>query len=153
MADPVPALDMRPLTPEVRPLLPRNREGDLRKWLASPGHAELLCQDGFAWIVFDNLDFVMAGGLVPQWPGRSLAWAVIGDGVRRRHWPALTRKTVEVLDAAHAAGQRRIETTVRADHRAGQRWAWRLGFEPETPWPMRCYGPDGEAHLLYARIR
>ena len=42
--------------------------------------------------------------------------------------------------------------TVLKDFKQGHRWAKILGFELETP-TLRAYGPAGEDHAGYVRIR
>ena len=89
---------------------------------------------------------IVVAGLVPQWPGRHIAWAYFARGTLR-HLPWISERVMEKL--AEVKG--RVELTVRADFRAGHRWAKRLGFEVETP-RLRAYGPEGEDHVGYVRI-
>jgi hypothetical protein len=89
-------------------------------------------------------------GLLPQWPGRAIAW-VLASNVPMRCWPAITRETIRVLEAAHTAGYRRIEMTARADDPPANRWALRLGFKPYAA--LWMYGPDGADHVGYVRLR
>lgn len=96
----------------------------------------------------DDLIVGMAG-VLPQWAGRAIAWTLVG-GVPLRAWPAITRKTIEVLEAAHRQGYYRIEMTARCDCPAAARWAWRLGFAAYAPLPM--YGPDGSDHVGFVRF-
>ena len=80
------------------------------------------------------------------------AWALVGiDPIHPLAWCDITRKTVEILNAAHAAGIERIEATVRCDFRQGHKWAVMLGFIQEAE-RMRRWGRDGEDHALYARV-
>jgi hypothetical protein len=46
----------------------------------------------------------------------------------------------------------RIEMAVDANFAQGRRWAELLGFNCETPQPMRHYLPNGHDAYLYARI-
>ena len=57
----------------------------------------------------------------------------------------------EIERAMEAFQLRRLEVTVEEQHEAAQRWAAALGFQPEGL--MRYYGPAGNHHWLYARIR
>lgn len=92
---------------------------------------------------------VGAGGVRPVWPGRWVAWALLG-----RHagpaMPAIVRKLRFVL-ATMPPG--RTEMTVRASFDPGCRLAALLGFRRETPVPMLRFYPDGEDAFLYARVR
>lgn len=47
----------------------------------------------------------------------------------------------------------RIEATVLTGFTAGERWLRMLKFELETPNGMRAFGPGGETHSLYARVK
>lgn len=115
---------------------------DLAGWLVTPG---------LSWTGLAAGRPIGCAGVHAVWPGRAQAWALFAD-VPRRAWPAITAKVEEVMLAAHAAGHRRIETTVLDGFAAGHRWARRCGFVCETPAPMRGYGPDGSDHFLYARV-
>ena len=94
----------------------------------------------------------MAGcaGILPQWPGRAIAWALLTRELTARHFLRVHHKVLNVLLGAHGRGARRIETTVDAGFDAGHRWARALGFSPEGL--MRSYSPEGRDHVLYARI-
>lgn len=89
---------------------------------------------------------VVCAGTIPQWPGRTLAWAYVARGTLR-HMPWITENVLKNL----AGIKGRIEFTVRADFPAGLRWAKTLGFEVETP-RLRTYGPQGEDHVGFVRI-
>lgn len=90
---------------------------------------------------------VACGGLVEQWPGRYTAWVFMNQDARR-HMLAITRAVRSVMGAVKG----RIEMTVRCDFAAGHRWAKMLGFEVETP-VLKAFGPEGEDHVGYVRIR
>lgn len=67
--------------------------------------------------------------------------------------PQLTR-ILRVADRMfEMSAYQRIEATVAAGFAAGARWMQLLGFELETPNGMRKFGPDGETHFLYSRVR
>lgn len=86
-------------------------------------------------------------GVVEQWPGRALAWAVLSQDIGR-HMVAVHRAVVRFLELAP---YRRIEMHVDAKHEQGKRWAEMLGFEYEGY--ERAYAPDGRDCLLYARVQ
>lgn len=103
-----------------------------------------------AWTVLSPGDDVVAcGGTIRQWKGRYIAWAYMTPQTGRCML-RLTRLVREVLDEIVG----RVEITVRADFDAGRRWAELLGFEVENP-PgiLRRYGPEGEDHISYVRVR
>jgi len=96
-------------------------------------------------VVADGLP-VACGGTLVLWPGRNLAWAVLGADARK-HQLAVARTARVILDRA----QGRIECTVRADFPAGLGWAKLLGFRVEAPL-MEKFGPLGEDHVGLVRI-
>ena len=88
-----------------------------------------------------------AAGIIHQWPGRSLAWAFIGDAgpsvfIQIHH--AVKR----FLDGCYV---KRLEMTVDCEFPEGHRWAKLLGFKMECE-RMRQYTPDGRDNALYVRI-
>lgn len=90
-----------------------------------------------------------AAGLLPQWPGRACAWAMIAHNAG----PHFVRITREVRRALEACEFRRIEITVDAHFAAAVRWAEVLGFRRETPEPMAAYCPNGSPAYLYALVK
>lgn len=101
---------------------------------------------GQAWTLM--LDGPIAcAGLVPMWNGRAYAWALLSDRAGK-HMLTLTR---EIRSRLSSAGFARVEMAVDAGFYAGRRWAEMLGFECETPQPMKAYLPNGRPAYLYAR--
>lgn len=92
-------------------------------------------------------------GMRMLWPaaartnGHAVAWAMLASGLGPDHL-AITR-----FIAAVVAGSRltRIEAIVRAGVRAEAKWPPMLGFELAGELP--AYGPDGETHLLFQRVK
>lgn len=130
------------------------------RWLAGKGQAvggnlewttdtlvQLEKQNSWTGVV--NGEVVACGGTIEQWQGRHLAWMYL-DGDTGKHMLFITREVKKKL----AALQGRIELTVRHDFETGHRWARLLGFEIENP-PgiLRAFGPFGEDHISYVRIR
>ena len=95
---------------------------------------------------------VGCAGIRPQWEGRAITWALLGQ-IQKSAWLSVTRKVVETMDLAHQLGTKRIEANVKADFPPGRRWVELMGFELETPNGMRCFGADSSTHLLYSRVR
>ncbi len=90
---------------------------------------------------------VGAAGLRPIWPGRSVAWALIGKHARPA-LPAIVRKLLFVL-ASYPAN--RIEMTVREDFLPGCRLATLLRFREEAR--LLGFYPDGTPARLFARLK
>jgi hypothetical protein len=93
---------------------------------------------------------VGCAGVLPQWPGRAFAWALLTRELTARHFLRVHHKVSDVLHRAQCNGTRRVETTVDAGFDAGHRWTRALGFKPEGL--LRAYSPEGRDHVLYARV-
>jgi RimJ/RimL family protein N-acetyltransferase len=102
---------------------------------------------GGGWTALVDGAPVACAGLVEQWHGRALAWALIGDAAGR-HFVSITRAVKRALNLAH---YRRVEAQVDAEFSAGIRWAQLLGFEVESI--MRKFTPEGRDAFMYVRIR
>jgi hypothetical protein len=127
--------------------------------MSKPSYTQAICEPGlsFTGVVADRV--VGCAGVLPQWPGRAIAWAVLSARIPARAWPAITRHVIRVLDAAHARGHDRIECTVDCGHFTGMEWVRRVGFD--KPQRLERYspigphgGPNGGArdHFLYRRF-
>jgi hypothetical protein len=123
--------------------------------MSKPSYTQAICEPGlsFSGVVADRV--VGCAGVLPQWPGRAIAWAVLSARIPARAWPAITRHVIRVLDAAHARGHDRIECTVDCEHAAGMDWARRVGFD--KPVRLERYAPAGPGgggrdHFLYRRF-
>lgn len=78
------------------------------------------------------------------------AWLLLTKDARN-HMLSVTRGVSNFLENTPI---KRIQTAIRRDFKEGHRWAKILGFTNETPeMGMRGYGPDGQTHDLYARIK
>lgn len=104
-------------------------------------------ESGDSWTGMADGEVIGCAGLVKQWPGRFLAWAYF-NARSRAHALFIARSCRERLDGI--AG--RVEMTVREDFALGHKFARALGFEVETP-VLRSFGPVGENHVGYVRIR
>ncbi len=93
-------------------------------------------------------DVLGVGGLLEMWQQRAYAWALL-SGSAGPHMLALTRA---IRFHLARASFRRIELVVDVAFAPGARWAELLGFERETPRPLRSYLPGGRDAWLYARF-
>lgn len=142
---------------EFRPLKP----GQLRAVLAQPEQRleqvafvqpeqEALLLSGRAEGAWVGPRLVAAAGLVTLVPGEVLvAWCLLSKRAGR-YMTVVTRRCLHVLDEVSEA---RVEMYVNTDIVAGQRWASVMGFELETPTPMRKRGQGGKDQYMYARVR
>ena len=92
---------------------------------------------------------IACAGLLHQWPGRALAWAVVGR-TEPRQWIAIARRMAAMIGSAERCGMRRIEAAADAEFPQGCRLLEMLGFEIECR--ARAYSPAGRDHFLYAKI-
>lgn len=90
---------------------------------------------------------IACGGLIPMWPGRAEAWAVL-DATCGRQFLAVHNAARRFLDMVDI---HRIEASVEVGFVAGHRWLRALGFHMEAPRMLR-YGWDGRDYSLYARV-
>lgn len=123
---------------------------DVQRLLTQPGYGEQLEAPDLSWSGEIDGKIVGCGGIFPQWPGRGLAWSLIGDAPTRA-WIAISWQAKRVIARAHELGYRRLDATVLAGHAEGCRWMDALGFKIEGK--MHCYDLRGNDHYLYARIR
>ena len=89
-------------------------------------------------------------GAVELWPGVGEAWSVTSPLIETMPvaFHRLVLRTIESQQRLHRC--HRLQASVRQDHRIGIRWLHRLGFIYEGR--MESYGPDGSAHLRFARF-
>lgn len=105
---------------------------------------------GPSWAALDEAGQVLAiGGMCESWPGRAICWS----GLSRHIGPRLLAVTRELRRVMDAQPYQRLETFADAGSEVAQRWARLLGFELETPTPMRRFLPDGRAAYLYGRVK
>ena len=89
-------------------------------------------------------------GVIPQWIGRAIVWALLADSVNRYEMLWIHRQVQWILEAQINNGYHRIEAHVHEPFAAAHRWARMLHFESEGL--MRKYDPEGRDMRLYARI-
>lgn len=91
---------------------------------------------------------VACAGIVEQWRGRGLAWALLAGDIGPHCFVRVTRAVRRALDLSPL---RRVEAHVDVRFNQGIRWARMLGFEAESV--MRSFTPDGGDAFMYVRIR
>ena len=91
------------------------------------------------------------GGVLTEeaWPHRGVAWSVLSASAGPHLLP-ITRALKTWLGDR---GLARIELYVDAQFPQGSRWARLLGFNLETPLPMRRFLPNGNGAYMYGRTR
>ena len=90
-------------------------------------------------------------GIFQQWEGLGVAWVLLLPAAVV-HGAILARLIRRELEREWESGiWRRIQATVNVDDGPAIRFAGWLGFEVEAL--MQAFGPNGEAHFLYGRVR
>lgn len=92
---------------------------------------------------------VACAGCITLWPGRHQVWAVISATIGASGMLQLSKAVLRGL----ALKTGRIEAIVAADFKAGHRWARLMGFQLDTPVPMRRWFPGGGDACLYSRVQ
>jgi len=105
-----------------------------------------------AWTWEDPHDGILAiVGISCMWKGVGVVWTLLTDKSRQRG-VALTRGVLRLLGLLHRErGYWRIQATVERGDETARLWIIHLGFVYEGT--MVAYGPDGETHDMYARVR
>ena len=141
-------MNIQPFHPEhLSALLLQPAQAGMRPVLADPSYGESLAQAGPCYAAMADGAVIACAGLIPQWPGRAVAWALVSSAAGP-HFLGVHRAVKRALDV-HPF--RRIETGVVSDFDEGHRWAKMLGFVREGQ--MRAYTPDGRNCDLYALVR
>lgn len=100
-------------------------------------------------LVYANEPIAIIGGFL-MWPGVMQVWTVLGEGIKK--CPIAFHKKVKEMIELYAVGLKlwRMQMDVNADYKEGMNWALALGFEFESL--MHKYGPNGDDHILFARL-
>lgn len=113
-----------------------------------PDHARALEMAGNAYTAMDGGVPIACSGIVEQWEGRALAWAMLADDIGGQRFVRVHRAVRRFIDVAP---YRRIEMQVDAEHAQAVRWARLLGFDVESK--MRAFLPNGRDAFMFVRIR
>lgn len=96
-----------------------------------------------------NDEIIVCAGVIPQWPGRAVSWALLGSSIGPRDMLWVHRQARWFIED-QLRNFHRIEGHVHEPFEAGHRWMRMLGFVSEGV--MRRYDPEGRDMRLYARI-
>ena len=113
-------------------------------------YALYLEQVGLSFTALINNKPIAAGGIFVLWDGVAEGWVMATSEIWKhsivmaKHFKKKTDVLIETTNI------KRLQTTVKADFKLGQRFAQWLGFEKEGL--MKYYGPDGSDYIRYARI-
>jgi hypothetical protein len=117
--------------------------------ILKPYYGEMIARSGDAFTVKDGEEVIMCCGCHELWNGRAEMWALVSKSAGR-HMASIHKAVKGYLLQAR---WKRIEATVDAGFDAGMRWLKMLGFENETPIPMKGYRPNGGDSYLFARVK
>lgn len=112
-------------------------------------YARALAIPGNSFTALDGDRVIACSGCVEVWDNRAMAWALVSQDAGR-HMLGVHRAVHGFLMAAK---WRRVEAYVDAGFDAGMRWMDLLGFQLETPEPMRAFRPDGGDCFLFSRTK
>jgi len=110
-------------------------------------YGRALCAAGEGFTAFAGVTVIACAGVVRCWPGRAQAWSLMSEHLPQ-YKKSIHKAVTRYLDRCVV---RRLEMTVDPTHAAAMRWAERLGFTYESTMPG--YGPFGETHAMYVRLR
>jgi hypothetical protein len=113
-----------------------------------PNYASLPKVPGAALTARRDDGFILlCGGVIPESVGMGRLWALLSEDAGA-HFVALHRAVGRFIETQSF---RRIETTAETGFPQGCRWLKLLGFEYEGD--MKGYGPGGETHMRFAKVR
>lgn len=151
---PTSAVQFRPMRPVDAPRLHLQRSQHVCLGVTRIVHSiedgRELVEGGPAWTAERACDgrVLCIAGFKELWPGRhAVAWAMLATGLGPAHL-AITRYA---RDRIAEAPFDRIEAIVREGVSAECRWARLVGLTFIAR--LRKWGPDGETHVLFERIR
>lgn len=113
----------------------------------TPTYAHALEQVGGSFTALVDGQPIACAGLVEQWRGRALAWALLSQVGPHR----FVRITRAVRRALELSSYTRIEAQVDAGFAEAITWAELLGFRAESV--MAKFTPEGRDAFMYVRIR
>lgn len=113
----------------------------------SPGYGTALETAGGGYTALVGGRPIACAGIVEQWQGRGLAWALLAQD-SGPHFVGIVRGMRRALGLAD---YRRIEAQVDAEFVEGIRLAEMLGFTVESK--MAAFTPEGRDAFMFVRIR
>lgn len=145
-----PSLLIAPMTRgDLAQLTPQAQQISVKE-LISEDYDRWLLQGGPAFSVRrGDGGMVACLGVVEQWDGRGMGWAVMDKDAGRSMLP-LTRAVRAFFQHADF---RRIEFYIDHNFPQGRRWMGLLGCKLETPEPMQNFYINSNAAYLYSLVK
>lgn len=148
----------------IRPFRPEDLEElelqDVQKGeIEAIGEPLVLLSGGEAWSMIEGVrgerttQRVRAcAGLIYFSMTRARAWSLMGRNLTRREWGfAAQRMGARLTELQEFRNLKRVEAETKVDFGPGYKLLLHLGFRFECVQPAA--GPNGEAHVLFARLR
>lgn len=114
-------------------------------------HGKFCMLSELAWTGLWNGKIIGAAGILRQDTHKGQCWMVFAHDIPMRAWPAIVKKTDEVIEIAHNLGMYRLWAAVLLGHYTGESFIQKLGFSAEGV--MQHDGPNGEHQVLYSKIK
>ena len=125
-------------------------DADIRSLLPDTDETRsLLGENARTW--WEGEEVLAIVGIAPLWKGVGTVWTLLSEASKQRG-VSLTRGVLRFIDMLHRErGYWRLQATVELGDETGRLWIIQLGFQYEGT--MVAYGPGGETHDMYARVR
>lgn len=124
------------------PVADKIRQAEYRNQALRPGLSFAILEGGLP---------VIAGGIVPIWPGRAEGWSTVLPAASRRARVVGTRHAAALLETLIAAGRfSRIDVFMHPNAPSCRSFAQALGLVHERL--LRKYMPDGSDIDLYSKV-
>lgn len=125
-------------------------QAELEVVKAHPAYARAMRVDGYTWTAEHEGVILGCAGVIPQWRGRAIAWAMLSDhALKPKFIGRVTQIAKERLDLLSYEFWR-IEAAVKADWPPGARWVEHLGFKYAGV--LEKYSHNAEDYHSYVRI-
>ena len=120
---------------------------EMKNYIDQPWYFDSLTKTGEAYSVLYEDKVVLCAGIIPQWDGRYVAWALFTKdvGLKMVSIMRAVRRFLNVKDV------RRVEAYIDCTHLEGIRLAELLGFKFEGT--LVKFTPDGRNNYMYARTK
>lgn len=112
-------------------------------------YPEALEHGSTGFTAIDNRVVLASAGVIPLDLHRAMAWAHLSKHAGP-HMRGITRAVRLFLDTCEF---KRVEAYISETFPAGRRWISMLGFNCETPEPMRNFFANGNGAFLYSRVK
>ncbi len=123
---------------------------DVRSAISDSDESRIALRYNARTMVDEEVILAIAG-VAPLWKGVGTVWTLISEDARKSglRLSLEVRRGIEMLHVER--GFWRLQATVKRGDEAARLWIVGLGFSYEGT--MIAYGPDGQTHDMYGRVR